>query len=516
MRPKGAAILALVCAAVVGGPPREAIADGLGVAHLDASDPLSWLVKSVCTDAHDLVLPLDPYDGCPAGTGIRKIRSGDPLPYHNIEQGRYQQRDSFPVYDPVHGRTWMIASFDYSPFNRFNLFDGSDGYDVYTLQNGWATIVNTSDGGGYGQTFYGGDCTIGAGWVLFPVTGFLQGGSGTIPIADVYWEQTGQSYPGDCPARYSTDTLTTWEYRRGVEFGGVGGNPAKHMDALISHHGFQPGSRFLSRGHLEVFYFTKEYGSTRWEVWTPLVQQPKATSECRVPANQTYQGVTFVVQYCHDWSAVVPASSPGIPVWPIANTNLLAKPHFDGTVTGAWHALGTSPAGNPINWRVDNSTSARDTRASPIGVRYLRADCGAGSDGRCNGFDEAVYQDIPVSRFPDTGPYAFGVGARTEADRGVIGVAVQQLDKSGKVLWADTIVDSVLPDNGTSPSPGEASSVYLSARFVYKTTTITRSMNTATMRFLISPQTPQTFDILEAWLSAWPMPAPFGELRRDR
>jgi len=49
----------------------------------------------------------------------------------------------------------------------------------------------------------------------------------------------------------------------------------------MSIHGFEPNDipGFKQHGHLEVFYFTKEYGITRWEVWTPIDQiQPKQES----------------------------------------------------------------------------------------------------------------------------------------------------------------------------------------------------------------------------------------------
>jgi len=81
------------------------------------------------------------------------------------------------VSDPVDGKTWIINTFDYrgyegniigqlKSFNFYNLYATedrqSDGYDVIALQDNvvaaqdrWATIVNTSDGGGYEQTFYG-------------------------------------------------------------------------------------------------------------------------------------------------------------------------------------------------------------------------------------------------------------------------------------------------------------------------------------------------------------------------
>ena len=56
--------------------------------------------------------------------------------------------------------------------------------------------------------------------------------------------------------------------------------------------------------------------------------------------------------------------------------------HFDGDITTAWKAVGTSPAGNPFYWKVANSTAPRDTQFASAGVRYLITNCGAGGDGR--------------------------------------------------------------------------------------------------------------------------------------
>ena len=146
-------------AGLVGSNLSIAAASAATVAQLDASDPMTWLAKSICVDALNQPLNVDPYGGCPAGASIRKVQVGDPLPYHNIEQFGYQQRDAFPVSDPVKGKTWIINTYDYPPFNFFNLYATSDaqsdGYDVVTVQDGWASIANTSDGGGYEQSFYG-------------------------------------------------------------------------------------------------------------------------------------------------------------------------------------------------------------------------------------------------------------------------------------------------------------------------------------------------------------------------
>jgi hypothetical protein len=478
------------------------------VSQLNANDPMTWLVKSVCTNSQDQVVAADPYDGCPAGAAIRKIKPADPLPYHNIEQEGYQQRDAFPVNDPVAGKSWVIATYDWSPFDTFNLYNGTDGYDIYSVQNGWASIVNTSDGGGYGQTFFGANCTVGGAWVLFPASGFQVGGQATLTGSDRYWEQSGQSYPGACPTSYSS-ILTSWKYQKQFKFGGVSGNPTKTMDTMVSYHGFKNTFNFLLNGHMEVFYFTREYGITRWEVWTPILQHPAPTTECAVPPSVQYQGVSFIVQACHDWSRVnqpLPSAAE-IPIWPIPNINVLQKPHFDGDITTAWKAVGASPAGNPLYWKVANSTAPRDTQFASTGVRYLITNCAAGGDGQCGGFSEALYQDVPASRFSASATYGFGISARTEPGQGsgTIGVAVQQIAAGGTVLSTDTVLATVTPDNGTAPSTGEAASVYLSTSFISSITVI--NPQAAAIRFLISPQTAQTFDVLDAWLAPWPVPA---------
>jgi len=86
-------------------------ASGADVSKLPATDPMTWLVKSVCVDGQNQPTTEDPYNQC--AVGIRKLQAGDPLPYHNIEQFGYQQRDAFPVFDPLNGKTWIVNTFDY-------------------------------------------------------------------------------------------------------------------------------------------------------------------------------------------------------------------------------------------------------------------------------------------------------------------------------------------------------------------------------------------------------------------
>jgi hypothetical protein len=87
----------------------------------------------------------------------------------------------------------------------------------------------------------------------------------------------------------------------------------------------------------------------------------------------------------------------------------------------------------------------------------------------------------------------------------VIAVGVQQIDAAGNILANTSANPTITSDNGTpDPTKGEADSVYLSTAFISGRITI--DPNAATIRFLISPQTAQTFDVLNAWLAAWPNP----------
>src|SRR5579871_610281 len=122
------------------------------VDELAQTDPLTWLLKSVCVAASGKLLTVDPYGGCPTGATLRKMAVGDPLPYNNFEQMGYQISDSIQLlasdWSPL-----SLHTFDYAPFNQWNLNSGSDGFDVYSFLQGNVSISNTRDGGGYGSTF---------------------------------------------------------------------------------------------------------------------------------------------------------------------------------------------------------------------------------------------------------------------------------------------------------------------------------------------------------------------------
>lgn len=490
---------------------------------------LDWLVKSVCVDSTGNVLNNDPYFGCPSSSTLRKLVVGDPLPYNNFEQMGYQICDSFVLLNS-NGNNLYVHTFDYEPFNIFNQYSGSDGYDVYSINSNTVSVSNTKDGGGYGSTFYGSGCSYGNGWALFPTADFLTPGQGYWPISGVYWEHNEISSPGPCPSSYSTNTLASWEQVKSFSFSGVNGNPVKSIDALVSYHGFEtekdgytPTDNFLANGHLEVFYYTELYGLTRWEVWFPTGSKQRqlqsttsasrgnvtarSAAECSGTGTGVYKGVSFVITDCHDWSNVKPVTSSGlskkvasgleggqvatgtgfIPQWPVVNANLLQHAHFEASglsetyKVGLWGRFGSTPTGNLLNWSALISTGGGDANDGS-GMAYLAFNCGAGSDNQCGtAGSQAVFQDIAVdSRVCGDCVYLFGANLRAApgTGSGTVQIALQllntssySLNKTDVELAATAVLwqqvfTATIQEDNGDGRGSEAQSVYLSSKFV--------------------------------------------------
>jgi hypothetical protein len=485
---------ALVAASVVSPASAGSVQD------LPQTSHVTWISKSVCVNGAGELLPVDPYPACPPNAVIRKIRIGDPLPYSNIDQGRFQRNDSYPVYDRNRAPVYM-HTFDFPPFGEFNLYDGSDGYDVYKVLNGFLSVVNTRDGGGYGTTFFGAGCSQGDGWRLFPTTNFLSTTErqSVSAISGVYWEQSGQSFPGNCPSGYG-QTTTLYQLVRGKSFGGMVGNPVKIMDALmVTHIG----------GNIERFYFTREYGLTRWEAWNQVAPSPAPTQYCSGPRSIKVQGKSYYYADCRDWSATIALQTSKVQAWPLVNANLLQYPHFNaggfiehGQAQGYWRRF--YPAAGPVlNWSGLVSTSGGDSNYGS-GTAYVAINCGA-SPCPAPG-TQALYQDIPIEKLCSQCSYLYGVNARRQAGDGDLYVALQVVN-NGAVVWQDVVSRQLKPDNGFGGYV-QADSVVRSSAFVSNVVNLPSlagmTSPNAFVRLLILPGTPGNFHIVDAYVNPVP------------
>lgn len=468
-----------------------------------SADAWDWLIQKVCVDSSDQPQPVDPYYGCPSGMRLRALRPGDNLPYHKYDSGygNIQRHDSYPVarHD---GTVFVLNPFAFGNSATDPALEtfkpGGDGYDIFEVRDGWASGGQTKDGGGFSTTFFGSGCLPYNGWIFFPSDVTASSiGSAAPAISGRYWEQNGENWPGACPSGYANDHVD-WYPASGWAFGNAG-STIKTMDAMIVVHGYNSSSQFLSNGHLEVFYFTQQYGVTRWEVWKPAAQTPtQTTSVCNGAKTYNRYGIDFVVTDCRDWSNVTLLSTPAPPaVWPVPDLNLLSNFHF-GNGVDSWGRWGNSAEGNIINWSLLNSTLALDSKYSQTGagVRYLAINCAGTCTNR-----QIIYQDVPISARTPSGHYTVAVTARTEGGQGTLELALSQIDGSGNYITHDTHSASVL---SSYPAWTADPSVMLHSGFLSATVKVQISPSAAYLRFALMPQTANTFDILEAWLMHTP------------
>ena len=469
-----------------------------------------WFVQKVCVDSNGKVVMVDPYY-CPTGDTLRPLRVGEALPYYRHDQPNppdlpngYQRSDSYPILDPMGNKLFINSRIWIDP--RSNQIQHLPDYDVNLIRDGWTSVGETRDDGGFGQTFFGGNRRPYNGWVFFPTNifgnrGTPASGSVYMPIAGTSWEQDGVTAPGECPPHVSTDTLTSWRFVPKFVFSGIGGSPIKYLDTIISTHGYENSSGFLARGHLEVFYFTRLYGETRWEAWRPIAQGIKTKyGRCSGPTVMAYKGVQFNLTDCRDWSAITVTSAPSLPpILPLPDTNLLQNWHFDDGSMAPW-----SRTGGSIAWDMRQSVAPLDithSKSLEAGVRYLAIQSsGNASDA------QQVYQDIPIVRFKDHASYVFGATIRSESGLGTLNMELAQVDRVGNVI-VGTVNSFVSSAGENMPSRARdggmhtgADSIPLSSQFFSKSTVIEINPAATFVRFALSPQTPNVFDITDTWV----------------
>jgi len=500
------------------------------------STVLPYLVQEVCVDPSGAVLRIDPYF-CPKNSTLRPLLIGEPLPYHKHNQvephnpvaphegddkdSDFELHDSYPV-RALNGKVLSIDPFDFEP-DRFSA--RLDGYDVYRIDDGWTSVEETRDSGGFGITWFGGGCKPYNGWVFYPMADLtatgIKTGETRMPISGVYWEKNGEHWLGECstaseatadkvapgelchpgascPSKDFEKPLTTWEFIPNYPFAGIGGNPVKRLDTIRSIHGFIDSPEFLAHGDLEVFYFTKLYGSTRWEDWMP-VSALKANPLARRTAEQVskychgtddveYRGVKFVVTFCRDWSAVSVADPPEMAApWPVPDLNLLQNYHFDQGLAN-WKQ---TTNGLQLNLKI--STEAKDKKYvqhGGAGIRYLELTCAT----NCMP-SNAIYQLVPVTAKTTSGRYTLGARVRAHDHAGALRLAVAVLDRNGKVLDEKSFTETAPLPSG----PG-ADSVVLSGNFALNPLMLTIDPQASVLQFSISPANAGTFDIVDIWL----------------
>lgn len=257
------------------------------------SELYDYLVQDVCVDASDRIIAGDPAT-C---SRHRNLRLGEKSPFVLTDWDTkalkpYVAWSSFPVRG-MDGRTRVLTYKDALPdgfTNNYSFSSGnrSDGFDLMDINYGsYASFIRTFDGGCLDQLISareGAAYTLrspasrAGGWVTFP----LSSAPSSWPLVSAITNRTALrpiSGGAGCSGGSSVGR-TYWNRPRSLRFERNGASQGKSMMAIESAH--FAGTDFSSQNNaMERFYFTREYGLTRWENWVPrsrcLAQAASAT-----------------------------------------------------------------------------------------------------------------------------------------------------------------------------------------------------------------------------------------------
>ncbi|MEO1220194.1 MAG: hypothetical protein AAFY42_02430 [Pseudomonadota bacterium] len=254
-----------------------------------------YLVQDVCINDQGEAIAGDPAV-CPK---TRNIKVGEPSPYivtdwDTANSVSYTAWNSIPVQGEDGNVRVMVSKSLETLFDEdysFSFRPARDGFDLIDLSFGsYASVIRTSDGGCLDQLFsprlarnlrsgtrfnrrrphslamLHSPQTRAGGWILFP-----------FELAPSQWPQTSSLVHRNVRTPLQPESGCNTGGSRGVTYWNAPADYAfernedgvrKTLRAIRSDHF---GKRNLSSrsNALERFYFTREYGMTRWEAWIP-------------------------------------------------------------------------------------------------------------------------------------------------------------------------------------------------------------------------------------------------------
>ncbi|TIX50240.1 hypothetical protein [Alteraurantiacibacter aquimixticola] len=246
-------------------------------ARAQVSDELyDYLVQDVCVNSAGDAVQGDPAS-CP---DRRNIRLAEASPYLLTDYDT-QHSKSYSAWAsiPVRGEDGNIRVLvtknnagDFGPHSRFS-FTENDGFDLIDISySPYASIIRTWDGGCFDQAFAPSSQartgrqareprTRAGGWVLFPLatppSAWPETSSARIVTAKIQLVRRENCRTGSSRGRTYWNAPADYEFETG-----------KILHAIRSDH-FASANLSSSNNALERFYFTREYGMTRWEAWIP-------------------------------------------------------------------------------------------------------------------------------------------------------------------------------------------------------------------------------------------------------
>lgn len=249
------------------------IADVLN-AQIASSPVLDYLIQNVCIDANNSVIAGDPAV-CPLS---RNVRIGEKVPYvmtdYDRRSGaRYQGNFSYPTVGEDNtlkivwvkqltgeGRPTIDANYQYS-FNETR-----DANDIIDVSDTFISAIRTTDPGCFDQKFStatpdGQTSKRTNGWRFMP--------SAALPVSvglvthTVKIDSLSTPRPVGCNGGLGLNVLTVYQPPQPITFES-GRTLMSIQTAHVADANFDN-----TNNAIEKFFFTREYGVTRWEAWIP-------------------------------------------------------------------------------------------------------------------------------------------------------------------------------------------------------------------------------------------------------
>ena len=445
-------------------------------ARLQEAQPTDYLIQMVCVDADDRPEFGDPVQ---CADSRRKLRVGEPLPYHKVDIGGFQISDSYPVAD-ANDLTLGVQSyfftdaFDLDPAfpRQVHLDPARGGYNIMGADEDFVFFRGTSDPGAYWQPWWTPDCRA-QGWLLYP-NDRRAFGVGEAPSPATF-------SPG-CVDRIRTNASTVeWRFVRDHPYVADPADKTKtrRLDSIVVRH-FAAGY-----GAMEANYFTREYGATRWEAWVPGEGLTPEFLKTRCPASTwqaRFHGRMFSMIDCRTWTALVrpeggswdpdgfSPSDPRLRAFPVdplyTGENWLTNTH----VGGPYEPDGRATC-DERGWRPTSAPSPLipgEVRTAPWNgngacMRTVKADR----------IPAGAYAQTIEAPPPTDQPYRYGVSLFSPdlaAGRGApVEIRVVQHDAEGREVGTDVMTASVI------------------SRFRSFESTVSRRPNADSWTFSVSP-----------------------------
>lgn len=436
-RAAGLAVLGLI-ALLAGCAPSPTVAQ--------SSRPTDYLIQMVCVDARDRPVFADPID-CPDTR--RKLRIGEPLPYHKVDVGGFQISDSYPVAD-ANGLTLGVQSyfftdaFDDDPAfpNLVHHDPARGGYNIMGADEDFVFFRGTSDPGAYWQPWWTPDCRA-QGWLLYPNDRRAFGrGEAASPA----------TFAPGCEGTIRTNASTVeWAFVPDQPYVADAGR-TRRLDSIVVRH-FSAGY-----GSMETNYFTREYGATRWEAWKPGEGLTPDFLKLRCPASTwqaRFHGKTFSMVDCRAWTTLVrpeggswdpdgvSALDPAVRTFPVdplyTGLNLLRNTH----VGGPYEADGSFSC-DERGWR-PTSAPAPLTPGS-VGAAPWNANGNCLRTIRAESIPAGAYSQTVEA--PPPGTYRFGASLfapdLAAGETAPVEVRVVQHDADGRQVAIERLTASVI------------------------------------------------------------------------